>query len=129
MKDLGAEIRYFIERNGLKQKEVAAKAGFSREHFWQLIQKNDLTCSQLERICMALKLDPAYFFDMDDLQDELSIPDSDKNGKESDVLHYISLLKEKEERIKVLEKNVSLLENLLSLYRDKNGTSESKKAS
>lgn len=127
MKDIGAILRYHIEHNGIKQVELATKTGYSKAHLWQLLQRDDLTCSQLERFCNATGLSPLLFFDI-----EISDSFDDNNFESplaSDNYTLSKIIKEKDERIKVLEKNVSLLEDLLKLYRDGNGTNDNKKAS
>ena len=133
MKDIGLELRTMIERQHLSQTDIAEKAGFSRAHFWQLIQKKDLTCFQLERICNAMNLDPLIFFELKNrakrVEETKSVmvennPTFTVNQSTTDDAHLQDLLKEKEERIQALQKNIDLLEQLLAVYRDGIGTKQ-----
>lgn len=126
MKDVGLVIRTFIEKNKLNRSVLATKAGLSQAHFWQLIQKEDLTCSKLERICEAVGISPLSVFDFDC---GVIFDDQKKEENAEDVKSLKLLLKEKQKRIDALEDALASTKELLSLYRDKNGTKDSQKAS
>lgn len=120
MKDIGLILRTEIEKRGLHQTILAHKTGYSRAHFWQLIQKEDLTCSQLEKMCIAFGLSPLSFFDDVEGLEVVSEPNSASDDAE--IKNLKSLLKEKQKRIEALEEALASTKELLSLYRDKNGT-------
>lgn len=118
MKDIGLVLRTEIEKRGLQQKIVAQKSGFSDAHFWQLIQKEDIRCSQLEKICDALGISPMSVFEVDG-----EIAESAKvSADPEDTKQLKTLLKEKQKRVEALEEALASTKELLSMYRDKNGT-------
>ena len=120
MKDIGLFFRTEIEKRGLQQKILALKSGYSEAHFWQLIQKVDMKCSQLEKICEVLGVSPMSVFDKADDHPETSeVVDS---GSSEEVKSLKTLLKEKQKRIEALEEALASTKELLQLYRDKNGT-------
>lgn len=128
MKDIGLFFRTVIEKKKLKQNILANKAGYSQSHFWQLLQKEDLTCSQLERISNAIGINPIEVFELENPDEVCSVQQTDQTSSGFNSDYVNNMLTEKNERIKVLEKNVKLLEDLLSMYRDKFETNELKKA-
>lgn len=119
MKDIGLILRTEIEKRGLQQNILAMKSGYSRAHFWQIIQREDITCSQLEKICHAIGLSPSSFFDEIEGAEVVSVPKSSSDDEEKSLK---TLLKEKQKRIEALEEALASTKELLSMYRDKNGT-------
>lgn len=126
MKDIGAYLRNYIEKNKLVADEIGERCGYSHSHFWQILQKEDMKCSMLEKICEALNISPMVFFD----EELVTNPVDDLNTQNSnkDLCYYKRLITEKDARIASLEKNILLLEDLLSVYRDGNGTTSRKNA-
>jgi transcriptional regulator with XRE-family HTH domain len=120
MKDIGLILRTEIEKRGLHQTILAHKTGYSRAHFWQLIQKADLTCSQLEKMCIAFGLSPLSFFEDVEGLEVVSVPKSSSDDDETKQLK--TLLKEKQKRIEALEEALASTKELLQMYRDKSGT-------
>ena len=119
MKDIGLILRTEIEKRGLQQNILAMKSGYSRAHFWQIIQREDITCSQLEKICHAIGLSPSSFFDEIEGAEVVSVSKSSSDDEEKSLK---TLLKEKQKRIEALEEALASTKELLSVYRDKNGT-------
>ena len=118
MKDIGLVLRTEIEKRHLNQSVIAQKAGFSHAHFWQLLQKEDMTCSKFEKICDALGLSPMSVFEVDgEIAESVKV-----SADPEDTKQLKTLLKEKQKRVEALEEALSSTKELLSLYRDKNGT-------
>ena len=118
MKDIGLVLRTEIEKRHLNQSVIAQKAGFSHAHFWQLLQKEDMTCSKFEKICVALGLSPMSVFEVDG-----EIAESAKvSADPEDTKQLKTLLKEKQKRVEALEEALASTKELLSMYRDKIGT-------
>lgn len=126
MKDIGLFFRTIIEKKKLKQNILANKSGYSQSHFWQLLQKEDMTCSQLERISNAIGINPIEIFELENPDEVCPVIATDHTSSGFNAEYVNNMLTEKNERIKVLEKNVKLLEDLLSMYRDKNETKDLK---
>ena len=63
MKDIGYEIHRIMEDNHMIKKEVAEKAGISESQLGRMRQSKDVYCGTLEKICNAIGVSPAYFFD------------------------------------------------------------------
>ena len=119
MKDIGLFFRTEIEKRGLQQKILAFKCGYSEAHFWQIIQKEDMKCSRYEKICHAIGVSPLSCFDEIEGAEVVSVPKSSSDDEEKSLK---TLLKEKQKRIEALEEALASTKELLSLYRDKNGT-------
>ena len=120
MKDIGLILRTEIEKRGLQQNILAMKSGYSRAHFWQIIQREDITCSQLEKICHAIGLSPSSFFAELEGAEVVSLPKSSSDDEDTKQLK--TLLKEKQKRVEALEEALASTKELLSMYRDKIGT-------
>lgn len=120
MKDIGLFFRTEIEKRGLQQKILAFKCGYSEAHFWQIIQKEDMKCSRYEKICHAIGVSPLSCFEDVEGLEVVSVPKSSSDDDETKQLK--TLLKEKQKRIEALEEALASNKELLSLYRDKNGT-------
>lgn len=116
-------LRTEIEKRGLQQTILAHKSGFSRAHFWQLIQKSDLTCSQLEKICIAMNLSPMSFFD--DVEGLEVVSEPNLASEDAEIKQLKTLLKERQKRVEALEEALASTKELLQMYRDKNGTKQS----
>lgn len=121
MKDIGLVLRTEIEKRGLQQKVLALKSGFSDAHFWQLIQKQDIRCSQLEKICGALEISPMSVFEVDG---EIAEP-AKVSADLEDAKQLKTLLKERQKRVEALEEALASTKELLQMYRDKSGTKQS----
>ncbi len=63
MKPIGPTIKKYIEDNGLKKGEIANDVGISYNYLSTIFNKTSIDASLLERICVAIKLHPAVFFD------------------------------------------------------------------
>lgn len=125
MKDIGLVLRSVIEKKKMKQVGISVATGFTTAHLWQLLQKGDMLCSQLEKICQAIGISPMSVFEYDG---EL-IVDPQPSAESDDLKTLKALLKEKQKRIDALEDALASTKELLSLYRDKNGTNSAPKAS
>ena len=121
MKDIGLVLRSEIERRHLSQSVIALNAGFSHAHLWQLLQKNDMTCSKFEKICIAMGISPMSVFEVDG---ELAEP-AKVSADPEDSKQLKALLKEKQKRIEALEEALASTKELLQMYRDKSGTKQS----
>lgn len=120
MKDIGLVLRTEIEKRKLKQTELSIKTGYSHSHLWQLLQKEDWTCSKLERVCEAIGISPMSVFDVGG---ELVEPIEDKvSASSEDTKTLKKLLNEKQKRIEALEDALASTKELLSIYRDKKGS-------
>lgn len=126
MIDIGAYLRNYIEKNKLVADDIGERCGYSHSHFWQILQKEDMKCSMLEKICEALNISPMVFFD-DEIVSNLVEGENTQNTNK-DLCYYKKICAEKDERINALNKNIELLESLLSVYRDENGTNIRKNA-
>lgn len=126
MIDIGSYLRKYLENNHLSQDDIATLCGYSRSHFWQILQKEDMKCSMLEKICEVLEISPAIFFNEDLAKSSLILPREENTSR--DLSYYKKMVTEKDARIASLEKNVELLEELLLMYRDGNGTTTRKNA-
>ena len=104
MKDIGLVLRTEIEKRGLQQKIVAQKSGFSDAH--------------LEKICDALGISPMSVFEVDgEIAESVKV-----SADPEDTKQLKTLLKEKQKRVEALEEALASTKELLSMYRDKNGT-------
>lgn len=120
MKDIGLILRTEIEKRRLKQTELSLKTGYSTSHLWQLLQKEDWSCSKLERVCEAIGVSPMCVFEVEGHSAE---PLEERtSGSSDDIKGMKTLLKEKQKRIEALEEALASTKELLQLYRDKNGT-------
>lgn len=132
MMNIGLELRTIISNRKLMQKDIALKCGYSKAHLWQILQKEDLTCSQLDKICAAIGISPMSFFEIPENAEIVSVKKQkslEENSSKDNVLTLKALLKEKQKRIEALEDALASSKELLSMYRDKNGTKDSQKAS
>lgn len=114
MKQIGPLLKKFFEDNHYQQSYIADKAGFSSSHLSQILQREDISCWQLERICNACGADPAQFFDVAIEKRETSSSQPSK-ALRTRISELELLLREKQEMI-------DLQREMLNLYRDKNGT-------
>lgn len=126
MKDIGLVLRSVIEQKKLKQIDIAHATGFSSAHVWQLLQKADISCLQLEKFCQAIDISPMSVFDFDG---DLVVEPRQSSAEIDDLKNLKLLLKEKQKRIEALEDALASSKELLSMYRDKIGTKDSQKAS
>lgn len=126
MKDIGLVLRSVVEQKKLKQIDIAHATGFSSAHVWQLLQKGDMLCSQLEKICQAIGISPMSVFDFDG---DLVVEPRQSSAEIDDLKNLKLLLKEKQKRIDALEAALDSTQELLCMYRDKNGTNKASKAS
>lgn len=68
MKPVGPIIKKHIEDNGLKKGEIANLVGITYNYLSTIFNKSSIDADLLERICVAIKLNPLVFFDITDMQ-------------------------------------------------------------
>lgn len=64
MKPIGPIIKKHIEENGLVKKDIAGTVGISYNYLSTIFNKTTIDAELLEKICVAIKLNPAVFFDV-----------------------------------------------------------------
>ena len=64
MKHIGSIIKKHIEDNGIKKGDVAKKVGITYNYLSTIFTKATLDASLLERICVAIGLNPAAVFEL-----------------------------------------------------------------
>lgn len=58
-----AQLRNYIEQNGLRLNFIAEKSGIQEKKFYRLINgKQTMSVEEYEQICKGLSVDPGYFF-------------------------------------------------------------------
>ena len=68
---LGEKIKYLRIKNGLKQKDLALKAGISQEHLSKIEAGVNISGATLSKIANALMVDINYFIAADNQKSEL----------------------------------------------------------
>lgn len=63
MKNVGQEISRIIKEKRLVQKDVADTIGISPVYLSNIMHKPSIDAALLERISMAIKISPSFFFD------------------------------------------------------------------
>lgn len=63
MRPVGPIIKKHIEDNGLKKGEVANIVGITYNYLSTIFNKSSIDADLLEKICVAIKLHPAVFFE------------------------------------------------------------------
>ena len=66
MKPIGPIIKRYIEEKGLRKGEVAKKVGITYNYLSTIFQKDTLDATMLERLCIAIGLNPSMFFEVPD---------------------------------------------------------------
>ncbi|MBQ7941118.1 MAG: helix-turn-helix transcriptional regulator [Muribaculaceae bacterium] len=99
MKHIGQELFNIIEQKKLIKKEIAKQIGITPVYFSAIMRKDSIDAELLERICKAISVSPAYFFD-DYTENKNVIGDVSISQGEVDLLK--SMLEEKERTIKIL---------------------------
>lgn len=64
MKPVGPIIKKHIEENHLKKREVASNVGITYNYLSTIFNKTTIDAELLEKICVAIKLNPLVFFDI-----------------------------------------------------------------
>lgn len=109
MKHIGSELYRIIGERRLVKRELAAKLGMDPSYLGQLMHRESLDAKQLERICKAVGISPAYFFDdwpyksysFGDVNNSTVIGDANLSiGSDNIVMER--LLEEKERTIQIL---------------------------
>ena len=110
MKHIGHELFSIIEQKKLIKKEIADKVGITPVYFSAIMRKDSIDAELLERICKAIGITPAYFFD--DFNDSKNITGDVSNTaiggiasvniSQGEVDLLKSMLEEKERTIKIL---------------------------
>ncbi len=62
MQHLGEILRTCIRDKGLKQKEIADKAGITAAYLVNILKKKSIDCELWERLCEATGIDPIVAF-------------------------------------------------------------------
>ena len=110
MKHIGHELFNIIEQKKLVKKEVAEQIGITPVYLSAIMRKDSIDAELLERICKAIGVSPAYFFD-DYKGDSNQISDvnatavmgvASVNISQGEVDLLKSMLAEKERTIKIL---------------------------
>lgn len=111
MKHIGHELFNIIEQKKLVKKQVAEQTGITPVYFSAIMRKDSIDAELLERICKAICISPAYFFDdyhngkniIGDVNNSAiigGIPSANITQGEVDLLK--SMLEEKERTIRIL---------------------------
>ena len=110
MKNIGSELSKIIKGKNLIKKIVAKDAGITPVYLSAILHKESINAELLERICKAVGISPAYFFD-DYVGDGYSIGDvnttaikgaASANISQGEIDLLKSMLAEKERTIKIL---------------------------
>ena len=71
-----SKIAEYIKANGLKKSYIAEQAGIKKDRFSLIINNHSrLRADELEKICIALKVNPCIFI----------LQDSDSGGEEDET--------------------------------------------
>lgn len=110
MKHIGHELFSIIEQKKLVKKEIADKVGITPVYFSAIMRKDSIDAELLEKICKAIGITPAYFFD--DFSDSKNVIGDVSNTaigsiasvniSQGEVELLKSMLEEKERTIKIL---------------------------
>lgn len=65
MKNIGKELKKFIEEKHLVKKDLAAELGITPTYLSAIMRKESIDCMLLDRICNIIGVSPSYFFDDD----------------------------------------------------------------
>lgn len=110
MKHIGQELFNIIEQRRLVKKEIAERVGITPVYFSAIMRKGSIDAELLEKICNAIGVSPAYFFD-DYVENESIVCDGNNavgmravsaaiSQREIELLKL--MLEEKERTIKIL---------------------------
>ncbi len=116
MKHIGNTLSQIIFEKNLKQKDIAEKAGITPVYFNKILKKQDIDCSMLEKICIAMKISPSIMFDC--ASDGHSIVG---NGNIQAINSTIELDAKKHE-IELLNKTIEDKERTIQILMGKIGT-------
>lgn len=103
MKHVGNELFSIIEKGRMVKKELAERIGITPVYFSAIMKKDSIDAELLERICKAVGISPAYFFD--DYQGDSAYVDVESESSkmlrlENEMLK--AMLAEKERTVKIL---------------------------
>ena len=110
MKHIGHELFNIIEQKRLVKKEIAEHVGITPVYFSAIMRKESIDAELLEKICKAIGVSPAYFFD-DYVENKSVIGDANNMAimdaasvciSQGEVDLLKSMLEEKERTIKIL---------------------------
>lgn len=110
MKHIGHELFHIIEQKKLVKKEIAEQVGITPVYFSAIMRKESIDAELLERICRAIGVSPAYFFDdykennnhIGDVNATAVMGSASVNISQGEIDLLKSMLEEKERTIKIL---------------------------
>lgn len=65
MKPIGPILKKYIEENGMVKGEIAERIGITYNYLSTIFKKDTIDATLLEKICVAVGLNPMTFFDCD----------------------------------------------------------------
>ncbi|MBR6746489.1 MAG: helix-turn-helix transcriptional regulator [Muribaculaceae bacterium] len=110
MKHIGQELFSIIEQKRLVKKEVAERVGITPVYLSAIMRKESIDAELLERICKAIGVSPAIFFDdykgignqIGDVNATAVMGVASVNISQGEIDLLKSMLEEKERTIKIL---------------------------
>lgn len=115
MKHVGQILKAYIESHGLLKTQVAKQVGITYNYLSTIYKKESIDAELLERICVAIGLHPAVFFDFPedagntykDIWAKTMIGNAQVQINENDNLR--ALLAEKDRVIDEKERTIQIL--------------------
>lgn len=110
MKHIGNELFSIIEQKKLVKKELAEQIGITPVYFSAIMKKDSIDAELLEKICKAIGVSPAYFFDdypssknvIGDVSNTAILGNASINISQGEVELLKSMLEDKERTIRIL---------------------------
>lgn len=110
MKHIGRELYNIIEQKNLVKKDVAEQIGITPVYFSAIMKKRTIHADMLERICKAIGISPAYFFDdyveiknvIGDVNNTAIMGVASVNISQGEVDMLKAMIEEKERTIRIL---------------------------
>ena len=123
---IGKKISYIRELRGLKQETLAEELGISQQSVSKLEQSEEIEVTILEKIAKALGVTPSVIKNFNEEAAIFNIQNNYEGSNNSGPNHlfqvnpfekvvelYIALLKEKDEKIAMMERLMAKMEKLL----------------
>lgn len=115
MKHIGNFLKQYIEQNGIVKAQVAENVGITYNYLSMIFKKPSIDAELLEKICQAVGLHPAVFFDVpaggkgsyNDIMAQTIIGNAQVHINENQNLR--ELLAEKERVIEEKERTIQIL--------------------
>lgn len=109
MKHIGNELYRICEKKRLVKKDIADTIGISAVYFSGILRKASIDAGLLEKICKAIGITPAYFFDDytredADVQRNTAAQVQERQSDKKEIEMLREMLAEKERTIKILMK-------------------------